>query len=119
MPVHEALCKADILIIASPVYCLGFPSPVKTIFDRTQQYFEAKFSLGILKPIAKYKKAYFFTAHGSSNPAGISTMEDQLRLIFRVFNADLKTTIIAPNTDKIPLDTKVLKKKMEEIVLCL
>jgi multimeric flavodoxin WrbA len=119
IPVHNALCQADILIIASPVYCLGFPAPVKAILDRTQQYFEAKFSLGITKPIDKYKKAYFFTAHGSDKPSGISTMEDQLRLIFRVLNANLEKTIIAPHTDKTPLDTDALKNDMEEIVTSL
>jgi formate-dependent nitrite reductase cytochrome c552 subunit len=43
-------------------------------------------------------------------------MEDQLRLIFRVLNANLEKTIIAPHTDKIPLDANALKNDMEEIV---
>lgn len=116
IPVDRGLQEADLLIIASPVYCLGFPAPLKAIFDRTQQYFEAKFSLGIQKPVQKHKYGLFLAAFGSSDPRGVAVMEEQLRLEFRVMNATLEHTVIAPNTDTIPLNGETIGAEMDRVL---
>lgn len=36
--------EADFVVVASPIYGLGFPAPLKAVFDRTQQYYEARFA---------------------------------------------------------------------------
>ena len=41
----KELRKCDLLVVASPVYNDSFTSPMKAILDRTQRYFEARFSL--------------------------------------------------------------------------
>ncbi|MDR1301592.1 MAG: NAD(P)H-dependent oxidoreductase [Treponema sp.] len=106
IPVDQALQAADFLVVASPVFCLGFPAPLKALFDRTQQYYEAKFSLGIQKPVRKSKYALFLVAFGSPDSRGAVIMKEQLRLVFHLFNARLEHTIMAHHTDKVPLDKK-------------
>jgi multimeric flavodoxin WrbA len=103
--VDQALRTADFLVIASPVYGLGFPAPLKAVFDRTQRYFEAKFSLGVKRPIEKHKTALLLAAYGSQNSRGVELMEEHLELVFLLINASLKGSITAPNTDRIPVDT--------------
>lgn len=34
---------ADAVIVATPVYNLSFPAPMKALFDRFQRYYEAHF----------------------------------------------------------------------------
>ncbi|MDR3114812.1 MAG: NAD(P)H-dependent oxidoreductase [Treponema sp.] len=103
-PLDRAFQDADFLVVASPVFCLGFPAPLKAIFDRTQQYYEAKFSLGIQKPVGRPKYALFLVTFGSPDPRGAAMMEEQLRLVFHLLNARLEHTIMARHTDTRPLD---------------
>jgi NAD(P)H-dependent FMN reductase len=111
LPVDAALQRADILVIASPVYVLGFPAPLKALLDRGQQYFEAKFSLGITA-IKKHKKAVLLSAHGSRDDRGVLFMEEQLKMIFNVFNAELSATITAHNTDSAHIDFDTLREEI-------
>jgi putative NADPH-quinone reductase len=116
MPIDRALQEADCLVVASPVFCLGFPAPLKAIFDRTQQYYEAKFSRGIQKPMQKPKQALLMVAFGSPDPRGAAIMEEQLRLLLHLFNARLQHTILAANTDKFPLDRVRIEAELKGIL---
>ena len=55
--IDHLLRTCDYLVVASPVYNLSFPAPLKAIFDRTQRYFSARFVRGERPPIAKHKKS--------------------------------------------------------------
>ncbi|GMO49597.1 MAG: hypothetical protein Ta2G_06620 [Termitinemataceae bacterium] len=96
----DAFNNSDILIFATPVYCLSFPSTLKAVLDRMQKYFEAKYSLGIKQPVAKHKDAYLIASSGSCSDRGVKIMEEQLSLVFRAINAELKDTIFRLDTDK-------------------
>ncbi|MDR2344016.1 MAG: flavodoxin family protein [Spirochaetaceae bacterium] len=113
IPVEQGLNKADLLIVASPVYGMGFPAPLKAVFDRTQQYFEAKFSLGIEKPVQKHKAALFFAACGSNNTGGVTVMKKQLALEFGLLNAALLSTVVLRNTDKVIFDESLISAGMK------
>jgi multimeric flavodoxin WrbA len=116
IPVEQGLNTADILITASPVYGLGFPSPLKAVFDRTQQYFEAKHSLGIERPVQKHKAALFFAPYGSTDSSGVTMMKKQLALEFKLLNAELVRTVTLPNTDNIVFDKTLIASKMKSAV---
>lgn len=98
------LRAADYLVIAAPVYHLGFPAPCKAVMDRWQRYYEAKFVMGLRPPIAKPKTAVFLTAYGSGNAEGARVMERQLQFAFTVMNTRLKHTVEWPNTDRTGLN---------------
>jgi multimeric flavodoxin WrbA len=107
---------ADVLVVASPVYGLGFPAPLKAVFDRTQQYFEAKFSRGIAQPIAKYKKGLLLTASGGGDPKNASFMEEELRLVFKIVNAELCGVVSVLHTDRAEPDYGRLADEIAEII---
>jgi multimeric flavodoxin WrbA len=117
MPIERALESADFLIVASPVYVLGFPAPLKAVLDRTQQYFEAKFSHGVETPIKKHKAALFFASHGSEDGSGVAMMEKQLELVFRVMNANLVATVVSSNTDGGRFDAAAVRAEVERAAL--
>jgi multimeric flavodoxin WrbA len=114
--VERGLREADILVVASPVYVLGFPAPLKAIFDRTQQYFEAKFSAGVKMPIQKRKAALFLASFGSTDGIGVQMMESQLRVAFKLMNAELVETVTSPNTDSASFDSGAVKRNIEDAV---
>jgi multimeric flavodoxin WrbA len=114
--IDRALREANLLVVASPVYGLGFPAPLKAVFDRTQRYFEAKFSLGVKNPIENYKPALLLAAYGSTDSRGVAIMQEHLRLAFRLMNASLEHTIAVPNTDRIPVNKETLRSEMTQIL---
>lgn len=94
------LRAADYLVIAAPVYHLGFPAPCKAVMDRWQRYYEARFAMGLRPPITKPKTAAFLTVYGSDSPEGARVMERQLQFAFTVMNTRLQYTVEWPNTDR-------------------
>ncbi len=100
--IHVQLCSADYLIVASPVYNLSFPSPLKAVFDRMQRYFSARFAQGIRPPIAKHKQAAMLLTCGSKNSEGADIIRKQLNMIFTILNASLEQEVVWQNTDSHP-----------------
>ena len=60
----------DIVVVATPVYGLSFPAPLKAVFDRTQQYYEAYISRHIKHPFEKPKKGILLSVYGSNDKRG-------------------------------------------------
>ena len=94
------LRECDLLVIASPVYNLSFPSPLKAVLDRFQRYFEARFSLGKKPPIAKHRLAVLLAAGGSPSEEGVEIMAKKLHLCFSVMNTTLSGTAAWLSTDR-------------------
>ena len=93
------LRQADAIVVASPVYGLSFPAPLKAIMDRWQRYYEARFALGIRHSIRKPKTAVLLTAYGSTDADGVAIMQRQLELSFSVMNTTLLEVVAWPDTD--------------------
>ena len=96
----QLLRECDLLVVASPVYNLSFPAPLKAVLDRFQRYFEARFSLGKKPPIAKHRPAVLLVTAGAPSSEGPAIMEKQLRQCFSVMNTTLRETVVWPATDR-------------------
>lgn len=101
-PIHQMLCSSDLLIVASPIYNLSFPAPLKAILDRMQRYFSARFSLQIRPPIAKHKRSALLLTSGADCEEGADIMRRQLEMIYTVINATLEQQVVWKNTDRDP-----------------
>ena len=117
--IDHLLRKADAIIVASPVYNLSFPSPMKAIIDRTQRYFEARFALNIRPPIAKPKIAAFLVTLGSGELEGPSIMEKQLKMCFSVMNTELQHTVVWSHTDAGDYAFQDAAKQAEHVALAI
>lgn len=93
------LREADLLIIASPIYNLSFPAPLKAIFDRMQRYYSARFVRNIYPVMDKPKKAILLLTSGSDGYIGCDIMKRQVKLISTVINTKLIDTVLWNNTD--------------------
>lgn len=94
------LNSAELLVIATPVYNLSMPSPLKAVADRSQRYFNKRFSLGIKPPIEKHKEAVLLMTCGSDDTTGFEIIQKQLEQMFTVINTTLSAAVIASGTDK-------------------
>ena len=90
---------ADGIIIASPVYNMSFPSPLKAIIDRMQRYYSARFFLHKRPPIAKYRPVALLLSAGSKEEDGVLAAQ-QLKKIFTVTNCELLCQVTLNDTDK-------------------
>lgn len=93
------LRRADYLVVASPVYGLSFPAPLKAIMDRWQRYYEARFALGIRNSVPKPKRAVLLAAYGSKDELGVDIMKQHLHLAFSVMNTTLVQVAAWADTD--------------------
>ncbi len=90
---------ADAVIVATPVYNLSFPAPMKALFDRFQRYYEARFRRKIAQPITKHKKALLLVTAGDDEDDGYNIIEKQVKLSFSVMNTELVGGVLAKDTD--------------------
>lgn len=91
--------RADAIVVATPVYNLGLPAPLKAIIDRTQRYYAARFFLGVQKPVEKHKTAALLVTCGSSEPEDAALLYRQLERVFSVMNTKLKGMTVWADTD--------------------
>lgn len=96
----KLLNRAELLVVASPVYNLSVPSPLKALIDRSQRYFSKRFSLGIKPPIKTHKKAILLLTCGSDDESGFNIIEKQLSRMFTIINTRLYGKVYMPRTDK-------------------
>ena len=87
------------IIIASPVYNMSFPAPMKAIIDRMQRYYSARFFLHKRPPIAKYRPVALLLSAGSKEEDGVLAAQ-QLKKIFTVTNCELLCQVTLNDTDK-------------------
>ncbi len=104
---YESLETADILVIATPVYNRGFPAPLKTLLDRLQRYWSARFVRGVRPPIAAPKKTVLLTAAGADRTDGVR-LEEQLAPTLTVLNSAPALCVHADSTDRTPLSAAIL-----------
>lgn len=98
---YSAIENCELLIIASPIYNMSFPSPMKAVLDRFQRYFNARFSLGLKPAVKKHRKAVLLASAGSSKETG-EVMISQLKQSFSVMNTDFCTYAIINGLDSMP-----------------
>ena len=114
---HENLKISDIVIFASPIYNLSFTAPMKSIIDRTQRYFNARFIMNIREPIKRQKKSILISASGSRYNSDIklalTLMERQIILVSSVINSIFIGKIFLPNTDKLILNKNNIYSKIQ------
>lgn len=94
----EAMLDCDVLVIASPVYFLSFPAPLKAIVDRTQRCFAA--SLQKRSPFeGRQRQVAILLAAGAPSEDG-SVIERQVHWMAQAINARIAGKVVCPNTDR-------------------
>lgn len=96
---YAALEAADRIVMATPVYNLSFPAPLKALIDRLQRYWSARFLLGKRPPIHRKKALVLLTVSGSSGEEGGPFLEKQLAPPLTVIHASLAASLHVTGAD--------------------
>jgi multimeric flavodoxin WrbA len=103
--IYSSIEKADVLIIATPVYNLSFPAPLKAVIDRLQPYWEKLNSKGYVQTKNKKGVALISLGDRAFNNRGFFAI---LNFIFPMLGADEYREFYAELTD-LPEGEKILK----------
>ncbi len=93
-----AACETcDLLVLASPVYNYGFPSPMKAVLDRAQPWYHRNFERGEADPA---RKGVLLLTAGRSGKYAFELMEKQFRVFCRELGVTFAETRARPGTDQ-------------------
>lgn len=90
--------SCNLIVLATPVYNLSFPAPLKNIIDRTQLYFNMKTKLKI-NPFSQKKEAILIATYGSCDNSCEELLLKQVQPFFKLLNATVMRSIFISNTD--------------------
>ena len=97
--VYEAMEAAHGIVIATPVYNLSFPAPLKAAVDRMQCYWSRRFLLGMRPPVKKPKVGALLLAAGSVEKSGTDVLERQTSMLMSVLHCRLTACVSYVGTD--------------------
>lgn len=108
--------SCDIFVAAFPIYFLSLPAPMKSILDRFQKYFSARFSLDIKKPVKKERIGVLISSCGSKDETGFSVTLKQWKMAFSVSGIKNIETIFSSKTDSGNLSEERFLPQIEKSV---
>ena len=92
--------EADVIVVATPVYNLSMPAPMKALFDRFQRYYEARFRRKIANAVEKPKTAVLIVTSGGDGRIGFEIIKRQVEQSFSVMNTKITASMLAEHTDE-------------------
>ena len=110
----QKIKESDLIILASPIYNMGFPAPLKAVLDRFQIYYNFKFRKEDKSAISKEKRAIAILVQGSKNSEYSDFLVKCLKEIFKSINASLEKKFILKGTDFEDCDIDSIYNKMKE-----
>ena len=100
--INTLLRKSDFIIIASPIYNASFPAPLKSIFDRMQNYYFARKTYKFISE--NKKKVLLLLTQGSRNIDYEPIILPQINPIIKIIGGELIGNFILKDTDNSDLD---------------
>lgn len=85
--------ETDLLIIASPIHNSSLSAPLKALNDRTQKYYNARFSRNIKPYFAKPKDVCLILTADSLNFSDVVNIMSRLERTFSITNAKFCTIL--------------------------
>jgi len=108
---YDKIKLCDILILASPIYFGNVSAITKTMIDRCQAFWSAKYLAGRRQDLPK-KKGYFLSTAGSIEYSSFDCAKHTVKLFFAACGVDYMNDILVDNTDLVPVNMNV--QAMEE-----
>ena len=107
---------ADFIVVASPVYFLSFPAPLKQIVDRFQVFFSRRFVHGMRPTMARAKKGVLLACSGSEDDRGFTIMKQQLMMAFSVMHTAFVGSVCLSGTDQNGFCMQRVSDQIERLV---
>lgn len=105
--------EADAVVVATPVYNLSYPAPLKALFDRFQRFYEAHFKRDVKESFKKPKKAVILVTAGDDSYDGFEIIRKQTERSFSIMNTKVVGSVLIKETDLSPVSQSSLQKAFE------
>ncbi|MBF0412037.1 MAG: NAD(P)H-dependent oxidoreductase [Desulfamplus sp.] len=92
--------RADLIVLATPVYFYGIPARMKAIIDRSQTLWSRKYKFNINDPKASYRKAILLSTGGSNGHSLFDGIRLTAKYFFDAIGAELAGEICCPGVDE-------------------
>lgn len=103
-PVYEKILKADILVVAAPIFSMGICAQAKIFIDRAQQFWATRYILGRRavedKLLRENRRGIYISCAGTSLPGVFDGAERVVRYFFNMLDVKITGTYCYPGTDK-------------------
>ncbi|MCI8497009.1 MAG: NAD(P)H-dependent oxidoreductase [Clostridiales bacterium] len=97
---EQKVRAAEVLVLATPVYFLSYPAPMKAVVDRFQCYWGMRFAHGIRPVYTPRKTGVLLACAGSDDARCQDILLQQTRMAFSVVDADIKHAVFWMGTDQ-------------------
>lgn len=92
--IYHAIGEADRIILASPIFFFGLSAQAKTMIDRCQSFWCAKYSLNRPIPEGQYRrKGFLLLVGGMKKEIGIQCAEATAKAFFRTISVPEHKTL--------------------------
>lgn len=98
--IFDCIKRSDHVVVASPVYFSGFPSPMKALIDRAQQLYNKKINSGKIKNL-KIRTGSLVATCGSNNKNSIISLKNCCKQFFDCLDIAFSSKLYSTNTDNI------------------
>lgn len=105
--------NADAVVIATPIYNLSYPAPMKALFDRSQRFYEAHFKRDVSESFVKPKKAVILVTAGDDSYDGFEIIRKQTERSFSIMNTKVTGSLLIKDTDMSVVTPIDLQKAFE------
>lgn len=105
--------NAHAVVVATPVYNLSYPAPLKALFDRFQRFYEAHFKRDIENSFERPKKAVVLVTAGDDAYDGFEIIRKQTERSFSIMNTKVTGSLLIKNTDCVGVSQSDLQKAYE------
>lgn len=95
----EKIEKSDLLILASPVYNMGFPAPLKAVLDRLQVFYNLMLKQPLRKLNVIKKDSIIILTQGSENAEYSEILFKHLKMILKPLNFKISHKLLLKGTD--------------------
>lgn len=106
--IYKRLQKADVIVVASPVYFGSITAQLKMMIDRCQPVWVKNFLLKNKRQRGRYKKGIFISVSGHSNPRFFRNSREIIKIFFAVLGVKLFKELYGPGLE---YKGDVLKRK--------
>lgn len=99
---YKKIKSSDIIVFASPIYFGNVPAAAKSMIDRCQAFWSAKYIAKIRG--GSKRKGYFIATAGSDDSKAFDGAVYTVRLFFAACDAAYEGDVLIGNTDKIQVE---------------
>jgi len=98
--IYPLLWKADIIVVATPIFFYSVPAQLKALIDRTQALWARKYRHKIFDPLCRWRKGYFLAVGATKGEKLFSGVSLTIKYFFEAIGANYEGSLTFRGVEK-------------------